>query len=78
MAAQPSTRRRIVERVGLIALVGVVAVVFLSSSLLAGVIAVITIVAVLLDTIALSRLEPELARPDQTPHQITVDLNRRS
>jgi len=76
--ATPSKRRRIAERVGLIALVGVVAVVFLSSSVLAGVIALVTIAAVLLDTLALSRVDPDLVRPDPTPHHLTVDLTRRS
>ena len=76
--ATSSKRRWIAERLGVIALVGVVAVVFLSSSVLAGVIALVTIVAVLLDTLALSRVDPELIRPDATPSQITVDLNRRS
>jgi uncharacterized membrane protein len=70
---------RILERLALVALVGVIAVVFLSSSLLAGVISLVTIGAVLIDMLALSRVhEPALARPDETPRSITVDLNRRS
>ncbi len=74
------TRRRLIaQRIALVVLVGVVAIVFLSSSLLAGVIALVTIAAVLLDTLALSRVEAhDEARPDATPRQITVDLSRRS
>ena len=75
----PTRRRLIAQRIALVALVGVVAVVFLSSSLVAGVIAGVTIAAVLIDTIAFARLTTvERVDPDSTPHKITVDLSRRS
>ena len=72
-------RRMIAQRIGLIALIGVVAVAFLSSSLLAGIIAVATIAAVLVDSVALARFgHSERASGDATPQKITVDLRRRS
>ncbi len=75
-----TTRRQMIaQRIALIALVGVVAVVFLSSSFVAGVIAVVTIAAVLVDSIAFARLgHTEHADGDSSPHTITVDLSRRS
>jgi hypothetical protein len=75
----PTRRRLIGQRIGLVALVGVVAVVFLSSSLIAGVIAVVTIAAVLIDSFAFARLDAaDVADPDAPPQSITVDLSRRS
>jgi hypothetical protein len=69
----------IAQRIALIALVGVVAVVFLSSSLIAGVIAVVTIAAVIVDSLAFARLDPaDDDAPEAPPRTITVDLSRRS
>lgn len=75
----PTRRRMIAQRIALIALVGVVAVVFLSSSLIAGIIAVVTIAAVLVDSIAFARLsETDRGDGDSPPQTVTVDLRRRS
>ena len=79
MSERVTPRKLIAQRIALVAFVGVVAIAFLSSSLLAGVIAVVTIAAVLFDTLALSRLDArDTAPPDPAPRQITVDLSRRS
>ena len=75
----PTRRRLIAERIALVALVGVVAVVFLSSSLIAGVIAVVTIAAVIVDSFAFARIDTaEVVDPKEPPQTITVDLSRRS
>ena len=72
-------RTMIAQRIALVALVGVVAVVFLSSSFVAGIIAVVTIAAVLTDSVAFARLvKTELRDGDTSPRTITVDLSRRS
>jgi energy-coupling factor transporter transmembrane protein EcfT len=72
-------RRSIAHRIALISLVGLVAVVFLSSSFVAGIIAVVTIAAVLVDSIAFARLRSADRRDgDAPPQTITVDLSRRS
>lgn len=74
-----STRRRLIaQRIALVTLVGVVAVVFLSSSLIAGTIAVVTITAVLIDSFAFARIDAaDVVDPDAPPQSITVDLSRR-
>jgi len=75
----PTRRRMIAQRIALIALVGVVSVVFLSSLLIAGIIAVVTIAAVLADSIAFARAsETDRGNGDSSPHTVTVDLRRRS
>jgi hypothetical protein len=72
-------RARIAQRLALVAIVGIVAIVFLSSSLLAGIIAAVTITAVVIDMIAFARSDgAEAIRPEATPQRITVDLSRRS
>ncbi len=72
-------RQPIAQRIALIALVGVVSVVFLSSSLIAGIIAVVTIAAVVVDSLAFARLaDPEHVDGEASPQTITVDLSRRS
>ncbi|MBA3456756.1 MAG: hypothetical protein H0T42_26945 [Deltaproteobacteria bacterium] len=74
----PNRRRLIAQRIALVALVGLVAVLFLSSSFIAGVIALVTIVAVVVDSIAFAQLTATDTGPDTSPHTITVDLSRRS
>jgi len=79
MSERVTRRKLIVQRLAFTALVGLVAFVFLSSSLLAAVIAGVALVAVLVDTLALSRLAPHQAAGDEAmPRKITVDLSRRS
>lgn len=62
--------------------IGFVAVAFLSSSVLAGIVGAVTIAAVLVDMYTFSRTEdaPEVPEPFgvHTPERITVDLSRRS
>jgi hypothetical protein len=75
-------RAKILQRLGMVAIVGVVAVAFLSSSLLAAIVAAVTLTAVLLDMFAFARgaqtAIDDVIGPDATPHSITVDLSRRS
>jgi hypothetical protein len=72
-------RARSAQPLPRVAIVGVVAIVFLSSSLLAGIIAAVTITAVVIDMIAFARSEDaEAISPEATPRRITVDLSRRS
>ncbi|MDQ3297542.1 MAG: hypothetical protein M3619_13210 [Myxococcota bacterium] len=78
-----SRPRPILQRLGLVALVGAVATICLSSSVLAGAVALLTVVLVLIDVIALSRRAiedvPHLpgSTIDVTPERLIVDLSRR-
>jgi hypothetical protein len=74
----PGTRkRRILHRAGLVACVGLVAVLCLSSSLLAAIVGAVTVVVVALDMIALGRKSVATLGSDPTPDKLTVDLTRR-
>ncbi|MDQ3335298.1 MAG: hypothetical protein M4D80_09050 [Myxococcota bacterium] len=72
--------RLLLQRVGLVVAVAVVAVLCLSSPYLAGAIGLLTAAVVAVDMIAFSKppraeVDPPIADP--TPERISVDLNRR-
>jgi hypothetical protein len=74
----PGTRkRRILHRVGLVGSVGLVAVLCLSSSMLAAIVGAATVLVVTLDMIALGRKPAPPFGSDPTPDKLTVDLSRR-
>jgi hypothetical protein len=72
-----SRKLRVAGRVVLASTGGVVAVVCLSSSLLAAIIGCLTIVAVLIDMMTHAHVEDDSVAPP-TPQKITVDLSRRT
>ena len=71
------------RRTGLAVLVGLIAMICLSSSLLAAIVGGVTVVVVAIDMLAQSRRELGPASPDPwearelTPEAFTVDLRRR-
>ncbi len=70
----------IAQRIAMAAVVGIVAAVFMSSSVLAGVVALATMLFVVIDMFAFARGDAADDLPGElaTPARINVDLRRRS